>query len=116
MQSNKIVFDYWIIDSIAAKELEAITKEARERIKERTPVKTWKLLKNIKVWNTTKTSFWYSKEVYTDLTDVEYAWIVEYWVKWKEYNYNTWKGVKRSVWAKMYEEVYYIYQIILWTI
>lgn len=114
MNNIKFEFDFWVINSIAVKELEAITKEARVRIKERTPVKTWKLLKNIKVWNTTKTALWYSKEIYTDLDDVEYAWIVEDWVKGKTYKYNTWKGVKYGEWAKMYEDVYYIYQTILW--
>ena len=114
MYNIKFDFDFWTLDSIAVKELEALTKEARERIRERTPVDTWKLIQNIKVWNTTKTAFWYTKEVYTDLVDVKYAWIVEDWVQGKTYNYNTWKGVKSWVWAKMYEDVYYIYQTILW--
>ena len=111
----KAIMTQW--DLIAIAFLENQAKQAQKDVKTFTPEDTWDLEENIDIWATLKTPLGYSKEIFTDLSKVEYAWIVEDWVDGKKYQYHKPKWVpfwEKRQGAKMYEQVYYKYQTILW--
>lgn len=104
------------IDKIAEQELKKITKDVKSDVLLNTPIKKWKLRNSVQISNIEEWVEWISQTVYTSLSDVKYAKIVEDWVQWKTYNYNLWNRTISWVWAKMYETTFKQYQKTLWNI
>ena len=93
----------------------------QQEVRWRTPLKTGTLIENIEISEVDNTNWVISQKVFTDLEKVSYAWIVEWWVEWKSYNYHIdWIPFKQWVWAEMYWETVELiikkYQFTLWNI
>jgi len=77
---------------IVARNLQRIVNHAEQLVKDKTPIDTWDLKKSL---TQKKISDF---EIDLTFDKKEYASFVEYWVKWKEYNYHleneiyTWEG------------------------